>query len=52
MPVNTEFEEVGFTFNKGIITGLLREQLDFKGVICTDWGLITHAHIFRQPMPA
>jgi beta-glucosidase len=41
MPVGTEWEEVGFAYNKGIITGLLREQLGFDGVVCTDFGVIT-----------
>ncbi|OPX12478.1 glycoside hydrolase family 3 protein [Mycobacterium sp. AT1] len=40
MPVGTEYEEVGFGFNQGIITGLLREHLGFDGIVCTDWGLI------------
>lgn len=40
MPVGTKYEEVGFGFNKGIITGLLRDSLGFKGLVCTDWGLI------------
>ncbi|KGO39841.1 Glycoside hydrolase, superfamily [Penicillium expansum] len=52
MPVGTEFEEVGFGFNKGIITGLLREDLNFPGIICTDWGLVTDATILGQDMPA
>jgi beta-glucosidase len=34
-------EEVGFGFNRDIITGLLREKYGFDGVVCTDWGLIT-----------
>lgn len=41
MPVGTEWEEVGFGFNKSVITGLLRERLGFDGIVCTDWGLIT-----------
>jgi beta-glucosidase len=41
MPIGTQYEEVGFSYNKGIITGLLREKYGFDGVICTDWGLIT-----------
>ena len=41
MPVGTEHEEVGFSFNKSVITGLLREELGFDGIICTDWGLVT-----------
>ncbi|MEZ0363818.1 glycoside hydrolase family 3 N-terminal domain-containing protein [Mycobacterium sp. pUA109] len=41
MPVGTAWDEVGFGFNKSVITGLLRDQLGFDGVVCTDWGLIT-----------
>jgi beta-glucosidase len=41
MAVGTEYEEVGFSFNKQIITGLLREQLGFDGVVCTDWGILS-----------
>ena len=41
MPVGTELEEVGFSFNRSIITELLREELGFTGIICTDWGLIS-----------
>lgn len=36
-----EFESVGFSFNKPIVTGLLRESLGFDGVVFTDWGLVT-----------
>jgi beta-glucosidase len=41
MPIGLEFEEVGFGFNKDVITGLLRERYGFDGVVCTDWGLVT-----------
>lgn len=41
MPVDTDHEEVGFSFNRGLITGLLREQLGFDGIVCTDWSVIT-----------
>jgi beta-glucosidase len=41
MPVGTDWEQVGFGFNRSVITTLLREQLGFDGVVCTDWGLIT-----------
>jgi beta-glucosidase len=34
-------EEVGFGYNRDVITGLLREKYGFDGVVCTDWGLIT-----------
>ena len=43
MPVGTEYEEVGFSFNRSVITGLLREQLGFDGIVCTDWGLVIDA---------
>ncbi|UNK70435.1 glycoside hydrolase family 3 N-terminal domain-containing protein [Microbacterium sp. H1-D42] len=52
MPVGTEHEEVGFGFNKSVITGLLRERFGFDGVVCTDWGLINDAEIFGHPFPA
>lgn len=52
MPVGTEHEEVGFGFNKSVITGLLRERFGFDGLVCTDWGLINDAEIFGQPFPA
>ena len=44
-PVGTELEEVGFGFNKQVITGLLRERFGYDGVVCTDWGLVTDAHL-------
>ncbi|KAL4724557.1 hypothetical protein ACLX1H_007998 [Fusarium chlamydosporum] len=40
-PVGTEFDAVGFSFNKAIVTNLLKEKLGFDGVVLTDWGLIT-----------
>jgi len=41
MPIGLAIEEVGFGFNKDVITGLLREKYGFEGVICTDWQLLT-----------
>lgn len=41
VPMDQTSENVGFSFNKDIITGLLREQYHFEGVVCTDFGLIT-----------
>ncbi|MEU4013637.1 glycoside hydrolase family 3 N-terminal domain-containing protein [Microbacterium sp. NPDC028030] len=52
MPVGTEYEEVGFGFNKSVVTGLLRERYGFDGLVCTDWGLISDSEIFGQPFPA
>jgi beta-glucosidase len=51
-PIGTEYEEVGFSFNKGIVTNLLREQLGFEGIVVSDWGLITDTYIRGQYMPA
>lgn len=52
MPVGTDWEEVGFGFNKGVLTDLLRDQLGFEGIVCTDWGLLTDVVIFGADMPA
>ncbi|WP_225636615.1 glycoside hydrolase family 3 protein [Streptomyces solaniscabiei] len=52
MPVGTTHEEVGFGFNKGIITGLLREQLGFTGLVVADWGIITDSDIMGETHPA
>lgn len=51
-PIGTQYEPVAFGFNKGIVTGLLREQLGFEGIVLTDWGLITDGAILGQQMPA
>jgi beta-glucosidase len=52
MPVGTQYDEVAFAFNKAIITDLLRGELGFDGIVCTDWGLVTGTTILGQPMPA
>ncbi|GEB59879.1 glycoside hydrolase family 3 protein [Streptomyces gardneri] len=51
-PIGTDWEEVGFGFNQGVITGLLREELGFTGIVCTDWGLLTDSSIFGEPHAA
>jgi beta-glucosidase len=45
LPVGQTGEEVGFGYNKDIITGLLRNTYHFDGIVCTDWGLVTDAKI-------
>jgi beta-glucosidase len=52
MPVGTDLEEVGFAFNKQIISGLLRQRFGFEGVVCTDWGVLTDDFIFGKELPA
>ena len=39
-PLGLPLEEVGFGFNKDVITDLLRGRYGFDGVVCTDWSLI------------
>ncbi|GHO76570.1 beta-glucosidase [Ktedonobacter sp. SOSP1-85] len=52
MPVGLPIEEVGFGFNKDVITGLLRQKYAFDGIVCTDWGLLTDADMMGEPFPA
>ncbi|KAJ5700983.1 hypothetical protein N7493_012029 [Penicillium malachiteum] len=52
IPIGTKYEEVGFAFNRGVMTGLLREELGFQGVICTDWAVLNDKSFFGEPMPA
>ena len=51
-PIGTEYEEVAFGFNKGVVTNLLRDELGFEGVVCTDWGIINEHMIMGQMWPA
>jgi beta-glucosidase len=52
VPLGQTSEDVGFSFNKDIITGLLRNKYHFDGVVCTDWGLVTDAHLGNVVWPA
>jgi len=45
IPVDQSGENVGFSFNKDMISGLLRDKYGYEGVVCTDWGLLTDAKI-------
>ncbi|HKK41368.1 MAG TPA: glycoside hydrolase family 3 N-terminal domain-containing protein [Bacteroidales bacterium] len=45
-------EEVGFSYNKSIITGLLRNKFHYNGVVCTDWGLVSDSKIGNFDFPA
>ncbi|MFD4409547.1 glycoside hydrolase family 3 protein [Streptomyces sp. NPDC058476] len=51
-PVGTDWEEVGFGFNRDVLTGLLRGRLGFDGIICTDWGLLNEAPVLGELFPA
>ena len=52
VPMGQTSEDVGFSFNKDIITGLLRDKYHYDGIVCTDWGLITDAHMGETVWPA
>jgi beta-glucosidase len=57
MPVGLEIdgvpiEEVGFGYNKQILTGLLREKLGYDGLIITDWELVNDNLVADQVLPA
>jgi beta-glucosidase len=41
LPEGTDYEEVGYAFNKGVIHDLLRDQMGFKGIINSDTGPLT-----------
>ena len=52
MPIGLAYEEVGFGFNRDIVTGLLRDHYGFDGVVCSDWGLVTDGNIMGLHLPA
>src|SRR5206468_3173801 len=52
VPMDEGHEHVGFSYNKGIITDLLRKKYHFDGVVCTDWGLVTDANMGGIVWPA
>jgi beta-glucosidase len=57
MPIALEIdgekiEEVGFGYNRQIVTGLLREKLGYDGVVVTDWELVNDNHVGDQVLPA
>jgi beta-glucosidase len=54
VPMDQTSENVGFNFNKEIITGLLREKYHFDGVVCTDFRIINDVEncAFTMKAPA
>ena len=45
IPMDITGDNVGFSFNKEMITDLLRNKYHFEGVVCTDWGLLTDTKV-------
>ena len=52
IPVDQTDENVAMSFNKAIITGLLRGKYQYDGLVCTDWGLISDTHLPGVIWPA
>ena len=52
VPMDAGHEHVGFSYNKAIITDLLRKKYHYDGVVCTDWGLVNDAHLGPTVWPA
>lgn len=57
MPVGLELdgepvEEVGFGYNRQVITGLLREKLGYDGVVLSDWELVNDNIVEDKVLPA
>jgi beta-glucosidase len=52
VPMGQTSENVGMSYNKDIITGLLRNTYHYDGVVCTDWGLINDTKMGPIVWPA
>lgn len=52
VPMEQTSENVGFSYNKDIITRLLRDKYKYDGVVCTDWGLVTDTQMGPVVWPA
>ncbi len=52
VPTDQTSENVGFAYNKDIITGLLRNKYKYDGVVCTDWGVVMDDKIGPLVWPA
>ncbi len=46
IPKGITTEDVAASYNKEIITGLLRNSYGFDGIVCTDWGVISDIKAF------
>ena len=42
--VDQSNENIAIGFNRYLLNDLLREKLNYEGVICSDWGIITGRH--------
>ena len=52
VPIGTKYDEVAFGFNDGVINGLLRTELGFDGIVCSDWAILSDHQIMGEPHAA
>jgi beta-glucosidase len=52
IPMHQTDENVAMSYNKTIITTLLRGKYGYDGVVCTDWGLLTDIDLGETIWPA
>lgn len=50
IPVDQTSENVGMSFNRDVVTGLLRDELGYDGVVCTDWLILDEVSLFFGAM--
>ena len=50
VPMDSGHEHVGFSYNKEIITGLLRNKYHYDGVVCTDWNIVSEKNSITKMM--
>ena len=46
VPLGQTSEDVAFAFNREILTDMLRDSLQYDGIICSDWGVINSLSLF------
>jgi beta-glucosidase len=52
IPVGLDVEEIGFGFNRDVVTGWLRGRYGYDGVVCSDWGLVSDVRVEGVRWPA
>lgn len=52
VPIDQTSENVAFSYNKEMISDLLRGRYGYEGIVCTDWGLITDVNMGNVVWPA
>lgn len=45
-------EQVGSSYNTGIVSGLLRKKIGYDGIVCTDWGVVSDSKIGNNTFKA